>query len=79
MFEGIFALLDKEIRDMMDLKIFVDTDADIRLLRRITRDIVERGRDIEGVLKSYNRFVRSAYVDFIKPVSNTISTFNLPF
>ena len=79
LFEGIFALLDKEIRDMMDLKIFVDTDADIRLLRRITRDIVERGRDIEGVLKSYNRFVRSAYVDFIKPVSNTISTFNLPF
>jgi uridine kinase len=54
---------------MMDLKIFVDTDADIRLLRRITRDIVERGRDIEGVLKSYNRFVRQAYIDFIKPVS----------
>ena len=50
-------LLDQEIRDMMDLKIFVDTDADIRLLRRITRDIVERGRGIEGVLKSYNRFV----------------------
>ena len=58
LFEGIFALYDKEIRDIMDLKIFVDTDADIRLLRRITRDIVERGRDIEGVLKSYNRFVR---------------------
>jgi uridine kinase len=44
LFEGIFALLDKEIRDMLDLKIFVDTDADIRLLRRITRDILERGR-----------------------------------
>jgi len=58
LFEGIFALIDKEIRDIMDLKIFVDTDADIRLLRRITRDIVERGRGIEGVLKSYNRFVR---------------------
>lgn len=53
----------------MDLKIFVDTDADIRLLRRIKRDIVERGRNIEGVLKSYNRFVRQAYIDFIKPVS----------
>jgi uridine kinase len=51
----------------MDLKIFVDTDADIRLLRRIRRDTVERGRDLEGVLKSYNRFVRSAYTDFIKP------------
>jgi uridine kinase len=52
---------------MLDLKIFVDTDADIRLLRRITRDIVDRGREIEGVLKSYNRFVRHSYVDFIKP------------
>ena len=71
LFEGIFALLDKEIRDMLDLKIFVDTDADIRLLRRITRDIVDRGREIEGVLKSYNRFVRHSYVDFIKPVSTT--------
>ena len=52
---------------MMDLKIFVDTDADLRLLRRIRRDTVERGREIEGVLKSYNRFVRNAYIDFIKP------------
>ena len=55
---------------MLDLKIFVDTDADIRLLRRITRDIVDRGREIEGVLKSYNRFVRHSYADFIKPVSS---------
>tara|TARA_B110000285_G_C15063666_1_gene583826 strand:- start:1021 stop:1287 length:267 start_codon:yes stop_codon:yes gene_type:complete len=62
---------------MMDLKIFVDTDADIRLLRRITRDIVERGRDIEGVLKSYNRFVRQAYVDFIKPVSKLFLSYFL--
>lgn len=58
---------DKEMRDLMSLKIFVDTDADIRLMRRITRDLVERGRDIEGILKSYNRFVRQAYIDFIKP------------
>jgi hypothetical protein len=53
----------------MDLRIFVDTEADIRLLRRMTRDIMERGRNIEGVLKSYNRFVRVSYNDFIKPVS----------
>ena len=51
----------------MDLKVFVDTDADIRLLRRIKRDICERGRDLEGVLKSYNRFVKNAYNDFIRP------------
>ena len=72
LFEGIFALLDKEVWDMFDLKLFVDTDADIRLMRRINRDILERGREIEGVLKSYNRFVRHAYIDFIKPVSNFI-------
>ena len=69
LFEGIFALINSELRDIMDLKVFVDTDSDIRLLRRIARDTVERGREIEGVLKSYNRFVRSAYIDFIKPVS----------
>jgi len=69
LFEGIFALLDKEVWEFFDLKLFVDTDADIRLLRRINRDILERGREIEGVLKSYNRFVRNAYIDFIKPVS----------
>ena len=67
LFEGIFALYDQELRDLMDLKIFVDTDCDIRLLRRIKRDTIQRGRDIEGVLKSYNRFVRLAYHEFIKP------------
>jgi len=67
LFEGIFALYDKEVCSMLDLKLFVDTDADVRLLRRIKRDIVERGRKIEGVLKSYNRFVRPAHNDFIRP------------
>ena len=67
LFEGIFALYDKEVCNMLDLKLFVDTDADVRLIRRIKRDTVERGRKIEGVLKSYNRFVRPAHNDFIKP------------
>ena len=49
-FEGIFALLDLEINTLLDLKIFVHTDDDVRLARRIKRDIVERGRNIEGVL-----------------------------
>lgn len=70
LFEGIFALWDEEIRDMMDLKIFVHSDDDIRLLRRIERDVAHRGRTIEGVLKSYNRFVKPAYDEFIKPVSS---------
>ena len=67
LFEGIFALYDPYLRELMDLKVFVDTDADVRLLRRIIRDTVERGREIDGVLKSYNRFVRSSYNEFIKP------------
>ncbi|CAG8592840.1 3277_t:CDS:10 [Paraglomus brasilianum] len=79
-FEGIFALYDKTITDLMDLKIFVDTDADIRLARRckqesvaiyrpsaLKRDINERGRDIHGVLKQYGRFVKSSFDDHILP------------
>ena len=52
---------------MLDLKIFVQTDDDLRLARRLTRDIVERGRTIEGVLKSYHRFVKPAFEEFVRP------------
>lgn len=65
-FEGMFALYDKRIRDMMDIKIFVDTDADVRLGRRLRRDIAERGRDVEGVLNQYQRFVKPSFDDFIQ-------------
>ena len=51
----------------MDLKIFVDTDSDIRLARRLKRDITERGRDLEGVVKQYNTFVKPAFEQFIEP------------
>lgn len=51
----------------MDLKIFVLTDDDIRLARRIQRDISDRGRTIESVLAQYNRFVKTSYDEFIKP------------
>jgi len=54
----------------MDLKIFVHSDDDIRLLRRLKRDILQRGRSIVGVLKSYNRFVKPAFNDYIKPVGD---------
>ena len=67
-FEGIFALLDRDILyDFLDFKIFVHTDDDVRLARRIKRDIVERGRKIEGVLKSYHKFVKPAHTEFVKP------------
>lgn len=66
-FEGIMAFCKKELIDVMDLKIFVDTDSDIRLARRLKRDITERGRDLEGVLKQYNRFVKPAFEQFIEP------------
>jgi Phosphoribulokinase / Uridine kinase family len=51
----------------MDLKIFVLTDDDVRLARRLKRDIAERGRDIEDILRQYNRFVKPSYEEFIKP------------
>lgn len=49
------------------MKIFVDTDSDIRLVRRLRRDIGERGRDIEGVIKQYNKFVKPAFDQYIQP------------
>ena len=67
-FEGIMSMYEERFRDLMDLKIFVMTDDDIRLARRITRDISERGRTIEQVLKQYNRFVKGSYDSYIKPI-----------
>ena len=58
LFEGILSLVNKELRELMDLRIFVDTDSDIRLARRLRRDIAERGRDLTGVLKQYNTYVK---------------------
>lgn len=49
------------------MKIFVDTDSDIRLVRRLRRDITERGRDIDGVIKQYNKFVKPAFEQYIEP------------
>ena len=65
--EGILVFHDQRVRDLMDMKIFVDTDADIRLARRIRRDTVERGRDVLSVLEQYGRFVKPAFDDFILP------------
>jgi uridine kinase len=69
-FEGILAFHDPAVRAMLDMKIFVDTDADTRLSRRIRRDIKERGRDLEGVLTQYERFVKPSFDAFCFPQRN---------
>lgn len=65
--EGIYVLYEERLRSYLDMKVFVDTSDDIRLARRLRRDIVERGRDIEGVLTQYEKFVKPAYDDYIEP------------
>ncbi|XP_048425945.1 uridine kinase-like protein 3 [Pyrus x bretschneideri] len=65
--EGILAFHDTRVRELMNMKIFVDTDADVRLARRIRRDTVEKGRDIGQVLDQYSKFVKPAFDDFILP------------
>jgi uridine kinase len=65
--EGILILTQKEIRDLLDIKVFVDTDADDRLSRVIRRDIQERGRSAEAVLHRYSLTVKPMHLDFIEP------------
>ncbi|KAI9503574.1 Uridine kinase [Coemansia spiralis] len=69
-FEGIFALYNPELLKMMDIRIFVDTDSDICLARRLKRDITERDRDPLGILQQYERFVKPAYDGFVRPTMN---------
>ncbi|MDQ0224779.1 uridine kinase [Bacillus sp. 7586-K] len=65
--EGILILEDKRLRDLMDIKLFVDTDADLRIIRRILRDIKERGRSIDSVIEQYLSVVRPMHNQFIEP------------
>ena len=65
--EGIMTLHYKRLRDMMDLKIFVDTDSDVRLIRNIRRDVVERGRTVEMVLDRYEKVLKPMHEQFIEP------------
>ncbi|KAL3355682.1 hypothetical protein AABB24_016720 [Solanum stoloniferum] len=65
--EGILIFHDPRVRDLMSMKIFVDTDADVRLARRIRRDTVEKNRDIATILDQYSKFVKPAFDDFILP------------
>ena len=65
--EGILIFSDKTLRDMMDLKIFVDTDADERILRRIMRDTEERGRSLDSVINQYLTTVKPMHDAFVEP------------
>lgn len=65
--EGILILFEKEIRDLLDIKIFVDTDSDVRVIRRILRDIKDRGRTLDSVILQYMETVRPAHLQFIEP------------
>jgi len=68
--EGILIFTDKRLRDMFDLKIFVHADADERLIRRIRRDIAERGRTLEEVLNRYQTTLKPMYEQFIEPTKS---------
>ena len=65
--EGILILENKELRDLMDIKIFVDTDADERLMRRIQRDMIERGRSIDSIIDQYSKTVKPMHEEFVEP------------
>jgi uridine kinase len=65
--DGILIFVDKELRELMDIRIFVDTDADERLIRRIRRDILERGRSIESVMNQYTQTVKPMHLEFVEP------------
>ncbi|XP_019842196.2 uridine-cytidine kinase 2 isoform X1 [Bos indicus] len=67
LFEGILAFYSQEVRDLFQMKLFVDTDADTRLSRRVLRDISERGRDLEQILSQYITFVKPAFEEFCLP------------
>ena len=65
--DGILIFENKELRDLMDIKVFVDTDADIRLARRIMRDVRDRGRSMESVITQYTTTVKPMHEEFVEP------------
>ncbi len=65
--EGILIFAEKALRELMDIKVFVDTDADVRFIRRLQRDISERGRTVESVIRQYTETVRPMHLEFVEP------------
>ena len=66
--DGLMIFYDERIRDVLDLKLYVDTPADIRFIRRLQRDIKERGRTVESVIEQYTKVVRPGHFNFIEPM-----------
>ncbi len=65
--DGILIFTNEHLRELMDIKIYVDTDADIRFIRRMERDLLERGRSLESIVKQYTETVRVMHLEFIEP------------
>ena len=65
--EGILVFTDAALRDLMDIKVFVDTDSDTRFIRRLQRDVAERGRTMESVIDQYQSTVRPMHLEFVEP------------
>ena len=65
--EGILIFAEKALRELMDIKVFVDTDADVRFIRRLQRDITERRRTMESVIRQYTETVRPMHLEFVEP------------
>jgi len=65
--EGILIFVDPELRGMMDIKLFVDADPDVRFIRRLRRDLVERGRSVDSIIRQYEESVRPMHLQFVDP------------
>jgi uridine kinase len=65
--EGILIFVDPELRELMDIKLFVDADPDVRFIRRLRRDLVERGRSVDSIIRQYEESVRPMHLQFVDP------------
>ncbi len=65
--EGILIFTDPELRALMDIKLFIDADADVRFIRRLRRDLVERGRSVDSIIRQYEESVRPMHEQFVEP------------
>ena len=70
--EGILIFENQQLRDEMDIKVFVDTDADIRLIRRLLRDVKERGRTLDSVVSQYMNTVKPMHEQFVEPSKKNV-------